>query len=273
MALARGRNNPTSDDNSAADKLAKAEESLSAVGLKPEAILDLEDDVILCLQPDHSAADTALKADTRLNPGLLRQYKEDVRLLLADRGANDPARSDTQNLAVEVRPNDEKRLRGKGGTLTVAELKSRWAGVSDSEAKEVLAAVRKRAEDWRTGTAGVLGVITAAFVVSGTKDAARLFDSGIARGLLAALLVLSAGLGLASLGYAIRAANGPAWLDTKIKESVTTPRPTAMRDLIRARAAAKDLVLAQRLLWCAIGVLVLLVACFWTVPHGWEPHG
>ena len=52
----------------------------------------------------------------------------------------------------------------------------KWEEMTNKEGAAVLAAVRKRAEDWRTGTAGVLSLITAMLVVTDVKDSVRIFD-------------------------------------------------------------------------------------------------
>ncbi len=136
----------------------------------------------------------------------------------------------------------------------------KWQGLTDAQAAAVLAAVRKRADDWRAGTASVLGLITATLVVTNVKDSVRIFDQG-QRVALAAALGVSALLGLASLWFVIRAANGPSWLDTRV--SRIREEAGRDRDLRRARGAAGDLRTGQVLLALAVVVFVALVAMTW----------
>ena len=205
-------------------------------------------------------------ADSRTDPQEIRYSTAAVRGLLSAEGRFRLAgRGDVEVMAAS--PETIKKRRASANE----ELLARWVGVTDAEAADVLAIVRARAEDWRTGTAAVLGLITAALVITNAKDTAKLFGELEVRLGLAFLLIVSAGLGLASLGLAIRAANGPSWLDTKVKEQVATLKSTCRRDLSRAQGAASDLRIAQRLLWGAISIFVVLVACFWVVPYDWNP--
>ena len=103
--------------------------------------------------------------------------------------------------------------------------------------------------------------------LTGAKDSARLFKDLDVRVLLALVLAAWATAGLSSLRSSIRAANGPSWLDTNVKERVQTMESTGQRDLRRARAAAVDLRKAQQLLWIGIGLFVILVVLQWTIPY------
>ena len=238
-----------------------AKKALEDVGQNPSKILEAAKDVVVVLLPDRTAAELDVRR-VGLDPDVLRQNRDQVRRVLGTESTpTGDARATTETRAVQG------PLSKKEGKAKSPALEERWSGVGDLEAKEVLAAVRLRAENWRTGTASVLGVITAALVISGTEDTVRLFENAWVRGPLAFLLVVAAVLGFNSLRLAILAANGPSWLDTKIKEVVATPRPTAERDLKRARAAAKDLASAQTCLSWAIVLFVVLVACFWVIPH------
>jgi hypothetical protein len=129
------------------------------------------------------------------------------------------------------------------------------------EAARVLAAVRKRADDWRTATSSVLGLITAALVLN-TDAVDSVGDK--ARAYLAAALAASAVLGLFSLYKVIRAANGPSWLDT-IRTSTATSNEVsaAVRDSVRARAAAHDLYIGQRALGVAVLIFIGMVCAIW----------
>lgn len=136
--------------------------------------------------------------------------------------------------------------------------------INDPEvAANILKDVRTRAESWRNGTAGVLALITAALVVTNAKDTARAYSAGEVRWLLSGLLIASAILGLLSLYRTLRAANGPSWLDVRVTNRLPSTPADGKRDMIRARAAAHDLWLAQRLLGAAVLVFILLVALTW----------
>jgi hypothetical protein len=130
-------------------------------------------------------------------------------------------------------------------------------------AAEVLAAVRTRAEAWIKGTSAVLALVTASLVITDIRLTVRLYSSG-GRWWLAILLVGSAGFGLLSLRFALRAANGPAWLDTLT--GFHDDKSHARRDLARAHGAAKDLRAGQWSLTIAAALLILLIASTWVLP-------
>lgn len=201
-----------------------------------------------------------------LDDAVLRTHSDDVKSLLITQG---PLEEKPRVAAGEHAAADgsAKEAGASLGKKDDGPFIKRWQGVDDHEASEVLAAVRKRAEAWQTGTASVLALITAALVLTNAKDTARLFRDPDVRLVLALFLAVSATAGIISLALSIRAANGPTWLDTKVKESVSTTQSTSTRDLRRARAAAKDLRLAQRLLGLGAATFILLVALLWVVPH------
>lgn len=125
-------------------------------------------------------------------------------------------------------------------------------------AAKVLTAVRTRAEAWRNGTAAVLGVITATLVIGGeTYTAIREADEVVPW-----LIVIAAVVALVSLYMTLRAANGPAFLDTKIRETL---EPSWKRDMRRAGAAAADLKRAQWMLGIAVIVFLVALLVLW---HG-----
>jgi hypothetical protein len=127
-------------------------------------------------------------------------------------------------------------------------------------AKNALDEVRKRAEGWRTGTATVLGLVFATLAIKKPGDTVGAFD-GWNRHAITAFIVLSTGVGLASLFLILRAANGPSWLDTRIKDFARARG--AMRFLGRAEAASKDLRWGQILFFVALALFAVAVGLTW----------
>ena len=127
----------------------------------------------------------------------------------------------------------------------------------DDEAKNVLAAVRKHAEDWRTGTAVVLGLITAALALTGAKDSARLFEHLDVQVPLALVLAAQPPLGLAVFALP-PSRRRPPWLDDNLKERVRpwSPLASVISDELELR---RRLQKAQQLLWIGIGLFVVFV--------------
>lgn len=138
-----------------------------------------------------------------------------------------------------------------------------WASeVTDDQAAKVLQAVRDRAEGWRSGTAAVLALITATLVLGGdTFDAIN--EAGAVKPAIVVLIAVAAVLALVSLYFTLRAAHGPAFLDTKIRETIV--EAALVRDMRRAGAAAADLKLAQWLLGAAVVAFLTALVIMWWV--------
>lgn len=151
-----------------------------------------------------------------------------------------------------------------GKSKKVAEAWAVSREVTDEQAAAVLVGVRKRAESWRTGTASVLGVITATLVLGGDTFTSIKASAKVLPHVPYAMAV-SVLFALASLYFTLRAANGPAFLDTKIRETVGD---AAERDLRRAGAAAYDLKRAQVLLAIAVVIFLAALVAIWVAPPG-----
>lgn len=140
--------------------------------------------------------------------------------------------------------------------------------LTTAQSEEVLAATRKRAEGWRTGSTSLVALIVASLVL---RSASGWMNSLSNEQLYAisALVAIALLFALVSMWITLRAANGPHRIDTRVRDYYTPH--DAKRIFNRARSAAKDLRLGQVLLW--IGVMVFCVAAFasWLLdPHA-EP--
>jgi hypothetical protein len=127
-------------------------------------------------------------------------------------------------------------------------------------AMKALEEVRKRAEAWRNGTAAALGLVFATLAVKNPGETVGAYG-GWNRDLLAGLIGLSVVCGLASLFWFLRAANGPSWLDTRIKDFARARG--ALRFLGRAEAASKNLRFGQILFFLALALFGGAVTLTW----------
>lgn len=121
-------------------------------------------------------------------------------------------------------------------------------------AKEALKAVRERADGWRAGVATSLALGIGSMTIKGKDDGIGGFEGGEQVALLV-LLGLSIVAALLSLWWFLRAAHGPSWLDSTIRQLAGTY--DAERYCARAAGAARDLRKGQ-LAW--LGSLVLYCA-------------
>lgn len=136
-----------------------------------------------------------------------------------------------------------------------------FSHLDDAEAAEILECVRRRAKAWQMGTAGLVGLVTAALVITDLTTSIHIFDHE-SRRLLAILLGLAEVSAVSSVFYFLRAAHGPSWLETR---ATTIEKQDRERDLRRARGSSWDLRRGQIVLGFAIALFLALVIATWVM--------
>lgn len=131
-------------------------------------------------------------------------------------------------------------------------------------AKTALVDLRARAAGWSTGVASIFAAIFALLVIKDARPPVivdRDFPYGLILGVAALLAPLS---GLISLHFLLRAAHGPAKLDTRVKDLA---RPyTTRRTLLRLRLASQDFRRGQRFFVGALVLLIGILIFVWIYP-------
>ncbi|MFF2849154.1 hypothetical protein ACFVT5_22925 [Streptomyces sp. NPDC058001] len=138
-------------------------------------------------------------------------------------------------------------------------LRKRYAQLGQQVQLDQLGTVRRQAEGWRNGLAGLTGLVGAVFVLKGRESVAGMPDGW--RWTTAGLLVLAFALLLAGAMYAVRAAHGQVghgtWLTGDRLFAAVLDEVERTQDALAA---------ARRCSVAGLCAVVAAVAVSWVVP-------
>ncbi|MFI6231849.1 hypothetical protein ACIBCR_31590 [Micromonospora echinospora] len=135
----------------------------------------------------------------------------------------------------------------------------RWTQLAQETQFHQLESVRKQAEGWRTGLAGLTALLAAVLVVKGRSDVSGLAPT--ARYLVVALLAVAFALLVTASLLALRAASG--WPDDRIYLTGEALRAWHASESARIRARIRD---AARLMVFGLLILAVAVGVTWLGP-------
>lgn len=135
----------------------------------------------------------------------------------------------------------------------------RWDALADDLAFNQLPSTRRQAETWRTGLAGLTGLLGAVLIVKGRDTIADLSQGR--RVLVIALLALAFAVLVTATLSALRAASGNPGDDTLLTGEDL--RDWTEREVIAARRAIRW---ARALTLCGIALVAVAVGVAWLSP-------
>jgi hypothetical protein len=135
----------------------------------------------------------------------------------------------------------------------------RWAAIADDLAFNQLPAARKQAETWRTGLAGLTGLLGAVLIVKG-RDTITDLAAGFRYAVVAGLAVGLALLVSATLQALTAASGSPG------RDSLLTPEDVRRWTETEVRKSRRALMRARVLTVAGIAVVACAVGVSWLAP-------